>query len=221
MTPSITKSAFLVVLEVLATFARANIPGHDPTRIQVLLLTGYNSTPMHHWRINDPVLREMLEATGKSKVRIDEEPRGITQETFSGYDVLLLDYSDYTRSLGPTWPETSRQAYLDFLKSGGGVVAFHVTIGSFPEWPEFAETMGIKEREHLGHAPCHTFTVEVADSLNPITQDLPLQFEEWGEVYNGFSVAPDAHTLATAFDDPKNCSPECRNCGSGKTESIL
>src|SRR5579863_10576681 len=174
MLRSISKGLIaLFAYGVVVSFARMNTPGHDPAKIQVLILTGYNSTSFHHWRINDPALRDMLESTGRFEVHIDEEPRGATMDTFSGYDVLLLDYSDYTKSLGPTWPEVTRQAYLTFLRNGGGVVAFHVTVGSFLEWPEFAKTLGILNREHIGHAPYHIFNVGFTDAGNPITKDLP------------------------------------------------
>lgn len=216
-----TGLVLLLPCAAILAFAKVKIPGHDSTKIQVLILTGYNSTPFHHWRINVPVLRQILESTGKFEVRIDEEPRGATADTFSGYDVLLLDYSDYTKSLGPTWPQMTRQAYISFLRNGGGVVAFHVTVGSFPEWSEFAKTLGILDREHLGHAPYHIFPVSLTHLRDPIDKGLPSRFDEWGEIYNGYILAPNVRVLATAFDDPNNCLPGGKDCGSGKNEPIL
>lgn len=221
MRPLSAGLGLLLSMASLGAASKPNVPGHDPSRIQVLLLTGYNSTPMHQWRFIDPVLRSILECTGKFQVHIDEEPRGASAYTFKGYDVLLLDYSDYTPALGPKWPEITRQAYLDFLRNGGGVVAFHVTVGSFPEWPEFKKTLGIFDYRHIGHAPYHMFTVKVRDSGNPITQCEPQQFREWGEIYNGIHLLPDARILATAFDDSENCLRNDEACGSGKDQPIL
>lgn len=200
---------------------QTKVPGHDASKIQVLLLTGYNSTPNHHWREIDPILRDVLERSGKFEVRIEEEPRGITADTFAFYDVLLLDYSDYTPSLGVTWPEATRQAYLKFLEDGGGVVAFHVTIGSFPEWPDFQRTLGIADARRIGHGPYHTFRVKIVRPEDSLVEGLLREFDEWGEVYNGFKLTSGANVLATAYDDVRNCLPNGTHCGGGGNEPIL
>jgi uncharacterized protein len=210
-----------VPLVARACLAQTRTPGHDPAKIQVLLITGYNSTPMHHWRTIDAALRDILESSGKFEVRIDEEPHGATAETFSPYDVLLLDYSDYTTSMALTWPESTRRAYLDFLKSGKGIVAFHVTVGSFPEWPEFRATLGILDYKRIGHGPYHTFTVKIVDRNSELAKGLPRHFDEWGEIYDGLKLQDDVHVLATAFDDSGNCAPSGGPCGSGEDEPII
>lgn len=216
-----TALALMLPVGSVLGLAQRAFPGHDISKIQVLILTGYNSTPSHRWHEIDPELRDILGRTGRFEVRIDEEPRGITSDTVAGYQVLLIDYSDYTPSLGESWPEQTRQAYLEFLRSGGGIVGFHVVIGSFPEWPEFHKTLGIANNSKVGHGPYHDFAVKVVAPDNPIMRGIPNSFEGWGEVYNGIELLSGAQILARAWDDPKNCLPNHVGCGTGKDEPIL
>jgi type 1 glutamine amidotransferase len=144
----------------------------------------------------------------------------MTADTLAPYQLLLIDYSDYIPRLGRTWPPSTRGAYLEYLKGGGGVVAFHVTVGSFPEWPAFHRTLGVADNHAIGHGPYHTFTVQTGASDSPLA-GMPAKFGEWGEIYNGMELLPEAHVLARAWDDPQNCAPGRVSCGSGKSEPIL
>jgi type 1 glutamine amidotransferase len=76
-------------------------------------------------------------------------------------------------------------------------------------------------RETAGHAPYHAYTVKLVDLEHPITQGLAPSFEENDELYHGLSLQPNIHVLATAFDDPKNCAKNGKNCGNGKDEPLL
>lgn len=205
---------------LLLSSAPAEVPGRDPARLQVLLLTGYNSTKMHNWRSNSVAIRRILEAAGKFEVRINEEPVGSTIDTFNGYDLLVIDYSNYTPALGPDWPSQTRRAYLEFVKGGKGVVVLHATVGSFQNWREFRESLGILEHKKISHGPYHNFSVSLA-APHPITEPLAPEAKLWGEIYNGLELSPRIQVLATAYDDPRNCTPNGRACGSGKREPIV
>ena len=69
-----------------ASLAPAQAP---PAKIQVLIVTGQNG---HDWRATTPVLRSLLEATGKFEVRVTEEFRGAGPEMLAPYDVVILNY---------------------------------------------------------------------------------------------------------------------------------
>ena len=98
-----------------------SLPAQTPAKIKVLILTGVSN---HAWRLTTPVLREILERTGKFDVHVNEEVRGNTLDTFSPYDVLLLNYSDW-KNAGPWWDNGARQALLDFVRNGKGLVSYH------------------------------------------------------------------------------------------------
>jgi len=204
--------AFLVLLATLAPLA-----AQTPSKIKVLILTGVNN---HDWRATTPLLRETLERTGRFEVKVNEEVRGNTLETFSPYDVLLLNYNDMKNS-GPWWDESARQALLDFVRNGKGLVSYHASNNAFWGWQEFDKLVGGNWRETAGHAPYHAFTVNIADREHPITKGMPASFAQRDELYHRLSLQPNIHVLATAFDDPANCHKPGEGCGTGKDEPLI
>jgi hypothetical protein len=75
--------------------AAAATAGQTPARkIQALIITGQNG---HDWRATTPVLRKLLEDTGRFEVRITEEFRGAGPETLAPDYVAILNYYDSNR----------------------------------------------------------------------------------------------------------------------------
>ena len=72
-------------------FSVGSLLAQAPPKVKVLILTGVSN---HKWMATTPVLREILEQTGRFEVRVNEEVRGNGPETFAPYDVLLLNYND-------------------------------------------------------------------------------------------------------------------------------
>jgi type 1 glutamine amidotransferase len=168
------------------------------------------------------VLRQHLEATGRFEVRVNEEPAGIGPETLNGYDLVVLNYTNYMGKFGPTFPERSRAALLDHLKRGKGIVAYHAALSSFAEWPEYERMIGGAWRSGSKHAPYHTFRIELAAGEHPIVAGLPASFMQSDELNQGLHMQNDITMLATAFDDPKNCTErEPKTCGSGKQQPVM
>lgn len=60
-------------------------------KLQALIVTGQNG---HDWRATAPVLKKLLEDTGRFEVRVTEEFRGAGAETLASYDVVVLNYYD-------------------------------------------------------------------------------------------------------------------------------
>ena len=82
-----------------------------------LIITGQNG---HDWRATTPVLREMLEATGRFEVRVTEEFRGGGPETLAPYDLVILNYYD-KRKPELRWGDRADAALLDYVRSGKGL----------------------------------------------------------------------------------------------------
>jgi len=206
----------MVILSVcfIATFS----PAQAPPKIKVLILTGVSN---HNWRATTPALRDILERTGRFDVRVNEEGRGNGLETFLPYDVLLLNYNDYKQTAGPWWDNRARQAMLDFVRSGKGLVCYHASNNAFWGWEDFDKLVGGTWRETAGHAPYHAYTVSIVDREHPITRGMPANFAENDELYHLLSLQSNIHVLATAFDDPKNCNKAGTNCGTGKDEALI
>ena len=68
-----------IILCTLLLGATSLTPAQAPApKIQALIITGQNG---HDWRATTPVLRGLLEATGKFEVRVTEEFRGVGPES--------------------------------------------------------------------------------------------------------------------------------------------
>ena len=83
-------------------------------------------------------------------------------------------------------------------------------------WPAFADMLGMTWKlENIGHAKRHTFVVQWVDVNHPISQGLPPTFVANDELYHKIDLKPNAHVLATAYDDPSIRG------GTGKTEPVI
>lgn len=197
----------------------SHVPGRDPKKLQVLILTGYN---MHDWRRITEALRSTLESTGRFEVRVNEEPVGCNEKTFAGYDAIVLNFTNHAGVFGPPWPEETRRGLLGVLDRGKGVVAFHAALSAHADWPEYEVMIGGAWRQGAKHAPYHTFRVDLKAREHPILNGLRPSFITHDELNQGLTMQPGITLLATAYDDPANRSesePEVR--GSGKDEPVL
>ena len=70
--------SLLVVIAVALTSAQSapdpRIELFHPGQLRVLIFSGRNN---HDWRISTPFLRDLLVATNKFDVRVEEEPTGV------------------------------------------------------------------------------------------------------------------------------------------------
>ena len=109
--------------------------------IKVMLLTG-ESNRYHDWTKSSPLVKIYLEQTNLFAVDVVTAPAKDVEKSdfapkFSDYAVVVMDYE--TRD----WPEATKQAFHDYVKNGGGLVAIHAADNAFPSWPEFNEMIGI------------------------------------------------------------------------------
>jgi hypothetical protein len=110
----------------------------------ILLITGL-VTSEHDPKVN-PMLRVMLESTGRFKVKITEEFTGCTSETLKKYDAVLVNYdgkeSVETPYIG--WGVNAERAFYNYVAGDGGVIMYHSSIikgdPALPE--EFVKLVG-------------------------------------------------------------------------------
>ncbi|MBI3694208.1 MAG: ThuA domain-containing protein [Acidobacteria bacterium] len=176
-------------------------PGAAPPKIQALIITGQNG---HDWRATTPVMRKILEDTGKFEVRVTEEFRGAGPETLAPYDLIILNYYDRRRP-ELRWGERADKALLDFVRSGKGLVMYHFSTAAFDGWEEYEKLSGANWRPNQGHHSArHDFTVDIKDRDHPITRGMKSSFPELNdELYANLKWQPAGsyHVLATAWDD--------------------
>src|SRR5262245_50730191 len=104
-----------------------------PPKIQALILTGNHA---HNWKGTTPILRKILEDTGKFEVKVMEEVRGATAATFAPYQVIILNYSERGRPEF-RWGAATDAAFLDAVRGGKGVVVYHFAMQAFDGWTDY------------------------------------------------------------------------------------
>jgi len=207
----------------------------DSPALKGLIITGQHN---HDWKASSAALEQILEDTGLFEVEtVISPPKGKSMADFtldfSAYQLIILNYN------GDEWPKTTKKAFLDYVRSGGGVVVYHAADNAFPEWKEYRQVIGLgwgkgeqagpyvfwKDGEAVrdsspgiagSHGPQHAFLVVNRDTTHPITRGLP---EKWmhapDELYALLrGPAENIHILSTAYSDPAQL-------GTGRDEPVL
>jgi type 1 glutamine amidotransferase len=179
-------------------------PGQTPKpKLQALIVTGQN-TASHDWHATTPVLRKLLEDTGRFDVRVTEEFRGAGPETLTPYDVVVLSYYD-ARKPELRWGERTDAAVMNYVRSGKGLVVYHFATAAFDGWTEYEKLCAANWRPNNGHHSArHDFTVTIKDQEHPITRGMKVTFPQANdELYANLKWQPEGgfHVLATAWDD--------------------
>lgn len=208
----------LMALAAVVAWGGGGVVGAEAP-VKVLIVTG-DSHPAHNWKATTPVLRDQLSLPGKVEVDVTSNPaRDLTDENLARYDVLLLNYRDFTPTPETTWSDANKQAFLKAIHDGGkGVVLIHHASSSFatPNWVEFEKAVAGGWRTQGFHGPAHKFTVRKTAAEHPISAGAPVEFSHVvDELYQNCMVTPGSTVLATAYSDP--AKPK----GTGKDEAVI
>jgi hypothetical protein len=206
------KPFILYTLLLGASVASAQAPA---PKIQALIITGQNG---HDWRATTPVLRNLLERSGKFEVRVMEEFRGAGTETLAPYDIVILNYYE-SRKPELRWGERAENALLNYVRGGKGLVIYHFSAAAFDGWTEFEKMCGGNWRPNNGHHSArHDFTIKIKDTDHPITRGLQPSYPQPNdELYANLKWQPEGsyHVLATAWDDHSLYKPNEKQPVSG------
>lgn len=206
--------------------------------LKALIVDGQNN---HEWRETTPVLKRILEESGRFQVDVATSPaKGGDMSSFhpdfSAYSVVVSNYN------GEDWPEDTKKAFERYVHGGGGFVVFHAADNSFPDWKEYNEMTGVggwgdrtapKSGPRLRYrggkvvrddspGPCGhhgnklPFDVTTRDANNPIVKGLPpVWMHAPDELYDSLcGPALNVDVLATAHSEPDNR-------GTGENEPML
>jgi type 1 glutamine amidotransferase len=212
-----------VVLAAVGVLLLAR-PARAQPMLKALIIDGQNN---HNWKGTTPLLKKILEDTGLFKVDVATSPPGggnmsSFKPKFKDYHLVVSNYN------GELWSKETRQAFVDYVKTGGGFVSVHAANNSFPQWPEYNEMIGVggwggrneksgpyiryKEGKMVldtskgpggSHGKQHKFLVEVRDKEHPITKGLPARWlHNQDELYDRLrGPAKNVTLLATAYSD--------------------
>jgi type 1 glutamine amidotransferase len=230
------------------------IAGNDAEKkLKVLIVDGQNNHNV--WPKSTHMMRDYLEESGRFEVdlyrtrftskgtrfgddfKLDdgkeykELKKPKTDEefapVFSDYDVVV---SNFGHGAAP-WPDKTKAAFEEYMKSGGGFVSVHAADNSFPDWEAYNRMIGLggwggrtekdgpyvyfDQDEKLvrdtakgkggDHGRQHEFSIVVREPEHPIMAGMPTMFMHTkDELYQSLrGPAEDMTVLATAFADKK------------------
>ena len=222
------KSLTKILLLGWITFGLAGAPGVAAEKLKALIIDGQNN---HDWKGCTPVLRWILEESGRFTVDVSTTPPGGAKPDrwqqwnpkFNDYTVIVCNYN------GDAWPTEVRTGFVEYMRGGGGLVVVHAADNSFPEWPEFNEMIGVggwgNRNEKSGpmirwrdgkmvldttpgaggtHGAGHEFVVETRAPEHPVMKGLPAKWKHTSdELYAKMrGPAKNLTVLATAYSAP-------------------
>lgn len=169
----------------------------DTPKINVLIISGLNN---HNWKETTPKLKSILESTGRFAVEVTEKPYELTADSLAKFDVILSNFNAFGKGTQEKlWTEDVRNAYENFVRSGGGHVVIHAGACSFNDWPEYLE-IGLANWKggQTSHGPQHEFDVRIDDPDHPITKGLE-PFKVTDELWNRPGMPEGVTTIASGF----------------------
>ncbi len=207
----------------------------------ILLLASCLNLSKHKALIiaKDPHIREalyaILENTNQFRMDVtvpDKEVDVIPD--FFRYDLVVLSGKN------SGWSEETNQAFMDYVKAGGGVVFHHSSPDAFTVWPAFTEMTGlsawgcsekdatnlvfVKDPRERVKTPftgalkteIHAFVIEITEKDHPITNGMPRKWMHPEDVLFNYLSGPgnNLKLLATAYSDTSFK-------GSGRFEPVL
>jgi len=230
----------LIVLLVGLVGCTAALSKTPPAPIKTLIVDGQNN---HKWAETTPVLKEMMEASGRFTVDVSTCPARGEDMTgykpdFASYDLVVVNDG----AKADSWPRQTEIAFEKFVSAGGGVVIYHAANNAWPAWKAYNEMIAVggwsgrneKSGPYLymdqdgkvirdtskgragGHGKQTEFEITVRDTKHPITKGLPKSFLTGPDELYAFLRGPALNVtiLATAHS-PKD------NKGSGHQEPML
>jgi hypothetical protein len=104
-----------------------------------LIVTGQSN---HDWRKGTDAIKQILDQSGLFEIDVaispnEDEDVKTFKPNFAPYDVVILNY------VGDSWSRETEKNLEDYVRNGGGLVAWHAANNSFPEWHEYNLMMGM------------------------------------------------------------------------------
>src|SRR5262249_1173279 len=168
----------------------------EESPIRVLLLAGNEAHKWHNWEKTTPRIRAALERDGRVKVEVSTDIEDLAKKKLGDYQAIVLNYCNWHDPKGLS--EKGKQAFVSYLRQGGGLVVVHFANGAFhpslpkaeaSDWPEYRKIVRRVWNHHKregkppsGHDAFGRFTVRVTKARHPITEGLG-NFEVADELY--------------------------------------
>ncbi|EAQ80335.1 ThuA domain-containing protein [Blastopirellula marina] len=206
-------------------------------KLKALIVDGQNNHGV--WPKTTQMMKADLIETGLFTVDVaTTEPKSTEgfAPQFKDYDVVISNYN------GQSWPKATQEAFVEYVKNGGGFVVIHAADNAFGNWEQYNRMIGLGgwggRNEKSGpyvyygqegevvrntdpgsgghHGAQHPFQIVVRDAEHPITKGMPKAWmHSQDELYDLLrGPGENMHILATAYAEPGKG-------GSGRHEPML
>jgi len=228
----------LALLLAVAAVLSFSLSASAAEKLKALIIEGQNNHG--NWPQTSQMMKSYLQESGRFEVDIARTaPKGTDPDftpDFEKYDVVVSNYN------GAPWPQQTQQAFVDYVKGGGGFVVVHAANNAFGNWDEYNRIIGLGgwggRNEKSGpyvyfneqgelvrddsqgrgghHGPQHPFQIVVRNPDHPITNGMPRAWmHEKDELYDMLrGPAENMTVLATAYADKSRG-------GTGRHEPML
>jgi type 1 glutamine amidotransferase len=224
---------------VLLTLVMASTLQAKP--IKVLIVDGPQR--YHNYKESTPLIKDILEKSGKFKVDLSRSPDGGSKDgsykpDFDKYDVIVVN-EGFGANL---WPKATEEAFEKYITKGGGMVSYHAADNSWPKWEAYNKMTGIGgwsgRGKHSGpylytdkegkvirddspgrggsHGAQHEYDIVVRATKHPIMKGLPATFKHGpDELYDSLRGPAENVTILATSHSAKSKG------GTGREEPVL
>ena len=183
--------------------------------LNVLILSGHmtieHDNEHRSFRLHNQWLTTLLEDTGRFKVRVVEDPRGLGAQIIDKYDVVIVVFEgrDGYHEKATGFGAETDAALLRFVHDDGkGIVWFHGSAAQEDSWgyPEEYNVMrGAKLSAYetgLRPRPWGEALLKTVEPRHPITEGINATWTVTGDdILTGVEMYEGAQVLLTTFDD--------------------
>jgi len=173
---------------------------------RVLLLAG-GSPHAHDFAATGAALAELITDCGHD-VRLFSDPDLAAQALASSPDAIVVDglwwlmggeaYDTWRPDHGYSPSDATRSALVEYVRSGGGLLAVHTTLICFDDWPAWGDVLGGAWQWGVSsHPPVGPVAVRVVTD-HPVVAGSPITIDLHDEVYGDLEIRSDVEVLAVA-----------------------
>jgi len=229
MKQTLTYLFYLLLLLFVASCA-------DETEYNAVIIASQNA---HDPEVSHDQLKQILENSLLFNVDVEiitkDKAKTFTCD-FNDYQVIVMDYN------GETWPDKTKENFEAYIKNGGGLVVCNDANGTFPEWTEYADMIGLGSwnpkptsahtfvtweddqtiRENATGLPSRSplvtdFRIDMRNNEHPITDGLPATWLHTKDILQSGLTGPakNVNLLATAYCDT------ALELGTGRHEPVM
>jgi len=172
-------------------FALHSVFANPPAKKQILVYIKNGKGYVHK---NIAVSVEALKKIGETNkliVDVSDDPAIMTSENLKKYNCLV--FSNTCNDIFDT--EQQKQAFVDYIHSGGSFVGIHSASDSEKTWPWYTAMVGGKFKKHPAF---QSFEIKVINKNHPSTSALPQIWKKEDECYYMNELNPNIQVLLAA-----------------------